>query len=207
MNCYVPLSLFAACTACLQAQVLFTYEFPGADPAGDATVPSAVGLSLAPLGRVNVGSASQTDVFTSSHWTTAAGRDPGEYVSLSLSPQVGYGLTLGSLSWDTSRTSTGPQKGAVELFVDGTSWASTGELSIGTTMSPQQFDFADVSLSPAQTAEFRFFGWGASSTGNLRLDNVAGAGQVTVVPEPTPLALMAALGLLGFAFHRRRHDD
>jgi len=187
----------------LRAQVLFTYDFNGPDPAGDAAVPSVTHLALSPFARVNVGVASQVDVFSSSHWTTGPARDPSEFVSFTLQPEVGYELQLAGLQWDTSRSTSGPQSGKVELLKNGASMEFSENFAIGTTAGTQLFDFGDLTAAASDTMEFRFYGWDASSTGNLRLDNVSGIGAVAMIPEPRACALAAGAGLLAFAIHRR----
>ncbi len=93
----------------VHAQVLFTYEFPGSDPGGDATVPAPEHLTLSAFSRTQVNAASQIDAFSSSQWTQGAEQDPNEFVSFAFRPDIGYEVALTSLSWDTSRSSTGPQ--------------------------------------------------------------------------------------------------
>ena len=188
----------------LQAQVLFTYDFAGADPGGDAAVPSVTHLALSPFARVNVGVASQADVFASSHWTTDVTRDPGEFVSLTLQPEEGYELHLTGLQWDHSRTTSGPKTGEAELLKNGSSLALSGGFTVGTTTATEMFELGEAMATANDTLEFRFYGWDASSTGNLRLDNVSGLGTVVAtIPEPSAYAMAAGTGLLAFAIHRR----
>ena len=191
----------------VHAQVLFTYTFPGADPAGDASAPTADHLTISPFARANVSAASQNDAFTSSRWTQTSTQDPAEYVSFSFRPDTGYELAVTSLHWDTSRSSTGPQIGRVELFRNGLSLSTSPTFAVGTTSVPQSFDFSPASGTASDLFEFRFYGWQASGTGNLRLDNVAVAGAVTPIPEPPASGLVLATGLIGFAvrlFRRNR---
>jgi len=204
MREFVTVIAVASLFSPLQAQVLFTYDFAGADPGGDATVPSVAHLSLSPFARVNVGVASQIDVFASSHWTTGVTRDPGEFVSFTLQPEEGYELHLTGLQWEHSRTTSGPKSGETELLKNGSSLALSGLLAIETTTANSAFDFLEATATAHDTLEFRFYGWDASSTGNLRLDNVSGLGTVVAtIPEPSACALAAGTGLLAFAIHRR----
>jgi len=186
----------------LNGQVLFTYDFAGADPAGDALVPSVEHLTFSPFTRVNVGAVSQSDMFSSSHWNTGQ-VDLSEYVSFTLKPETGYSLRLESLQYDVSRSTSGPQSGRVSVLKDGSVIESSVDYTIDTAMTGRTFDFSDVTVRDWETLEFRFYGWNAASTGNLRLDNVSGFGQVTPVPEPSALAAAAAGGLLALAIHRR----
>ena len=136
--------------------------------------------------------------------TTGASRDPGEFVSFTLQPETGYELHLAGLQWDCSRTTSGPKTSEAELLKNGASLALSGSFTVGTSMANELFDFSDATATASDTLEFRFYGWDASSTGNLRLDNVSGLGTVVpTVPEPAAYALAAATGLLAFAIHRR----
>jgi hypothetical protein len=187
----------------VQAQVLFTFDFAGTDPAGDARTPVADHLTVNPFTRANVNAASQADVFASSYWTQTSTRDPNEYVAFSFQAEDGFELGLATLSWSTSRTSTGPQTGQAELFRNGTSVAMSPAFAIGTTTSNKDFDLAGITGQGTDRFECRFYGWGASSTGNLRLDNVSVQGNVMAVPEPKTSALVAVAGLAAFALQRR----
>jgi len=188
----------------VHAQVLFTYEFPGSDPSGDVTVPMTEHLTLGAFTRTKVNAASQTDSFSSSQWTQGATPDPTEFVSFTFRPDIGYEVALTSLSWDTSRSSTGPQFSRVELFRNGTSFESSEDFSVATTMGPRVFDFTPTGGFASDSFEFRFYGWNASGTGNLRLDNVAVSGAITAVPEPSASGLVLASGLTTFVWRRLR---
>jgi hypothetical protein len=188
----------------VHAQVLFTYEFPGTDPAGDAVVPAPEHLTLGAFSRTKVNAASQADSFSSSQWTQGAAQDPTEFVAFTFRPDVGYEVALSSLSWDTSRSSTGPQFSKVELFRNGISLESSVDVSVPTAMAPRVFDFTPTSGLASDAFEFRFYGWSASGTGNLRLDNVAVSGAITPVPEPSASGLVLASGLTGFMWRRLR---
>ena len=188
----------------VHAQVLFTYEFPGSDPGGDAAVPAPEHLTLGAFTRTKVNAASQADAFSSSQWTQEVAQDPTEFVSFTFRPDIGYEVALTSLSWDTSRSSTGPQFGKVELFRNGISFEASEEFGVATTMGPRVFDFTPTGGLASDSFEFRFYGWSASGTGNLRLDNVAVSGAITPVPEPSASGLVLASGLTGFAWRRLR---
>lgn len=186
----------------VHAQILFTFDFAGADPAGDAQTPTAEHLAVSPFTRANVNAASQTDVFASSYWTQLPTRDPGEFLSFTFGPEAGYQLDLASLAWNISRTATGPQSGLVEVFKNGASLALTPEFAIGTTMATHHIDLAGVSGVGDDRFECRFYGWNASSTGNLRLDTVSLDGAVLAIPEPKTASLFAVAGLVAFVVHR-----
>ncbi len=203
MKEFVTMIAMASLLPQIEAQILFTYDFNGADPGGDAAVPSVPHLSLSPFARVNVSVANQEDVFSSSRWTIGSLIDPGEFVSFTIHPETGYGVQLDRLEWDTSRSASGPASGRVSLFKDGNLLENSADVIVDTTMDTKTFDFADMMACAGETIEFRFQGWNASSTGNMRLDNVSGFGQLVMLPEPKASAAAVACGLVAFAFHRR----
>ncbi|HNQ90055.1 MAG TPA: PEP-CTERM sorting domain-containing protein [Verrucomicrobiota bacterium] len=187
----------------LQAAGLLMFDFPGPDPAGDATVPVIEHLAVSPFARVNVGVASQADLFSSSQWTQAGALDPTEYVGFTLEPESGWQLVLDTITWDTSRSSTGPQWGQVALFRNGQSLLTSDPFAITTTLGSQSLDLADFIGDAGDLLEFRFHGWNATGTGNLRLDNVTVNGSLTAIPEPSSLGLMASAALGWLAWRRR----
>jgi hypothetical protein len=66
------------------------------------------------------------------------------------------------------------------------------------------FDFTPTGGFASDSFEFRFYGWNATGTGNLRLDNVAVTGAITQVPEPSASGLVLAAGLTSFVWRRLR---
>lgn len=188
----------------LQAAAILTFDFPGSDPAGDAAVPQVAHVFVNPFTRVNVNAVSQTDLFSSSQWTQSGALDPAEHVGFTFAPEPGWTAVLESVSWDTSRSSTGPQWGQVSLFCNGQSLVSSSPFAIGTTLGNQSLDLADFIGSDADLLELRFYGWSATGTGNLRLDNVTVNGSLTSIPEPSSLGLMGSAALGWLAWQRRR---
>lgn len=188
----------------LQAAAILTFDFPGSDPAGDIAVPTVAHLVVNPFTRVNVGTASQTDLFSSSHWTQGGVMDPAEYVGFTFQPESGWGAVLDTVSWDTSRSSTGPQWGRVEFLCNGHSALTGDPFAIGTTLGSQSLDLAGFMGGAGDLLELRFYGWNATGTGNLRLDNVTVNGSLTAIPEPSSLGLMSSVGLGWLAWRRRR---
>jgi len=74
-------------------------------------------------------------------------------------------------------------------------------------MASFTFDFINQSNIAAGTAvEFRIYGWNASGSGNLRLDNIAITGTVTSVPEPSVYALLGGIASLALVCARRVHS-
>ena len=133
----------------LHAQALFTFDFTGPDPDGDLSVPVVPNLAVSPFTRANVGATSAADVFSSSSWSTAVIHDPAEFVSFTLQPSVGYDLNLSALRWRTSRSTTGPQMGKVELFMNGVSLQAGEDYAIPTSMAVVMCSCRSSTPSPA----------------------------------------------------------
>jgi hypothetical protein len=199
----------------LMSSVLFVhaqiaiYEFTGGSTADNqfnevSAQPS--GATFGSFNRVNVSWNTGNDLFTSKSWSTGSTLDSTKYVGFSITPGSGMQLDLTQLTFQSSRSSTGPSSATVSLFLNNSDTA-TESLSFSppssTTSSSFTFDFTDV-LGASQ-AEFRFFGFSASSAaGTQRYDNVAAYGELSAVPEPREYAMVAGIGLLCFAAYRRR---
>ncbi len=193
--------------------VLGTYTFTGADPAGDLAVPTASGMTFGTLTRV--GGLSQTtlnDVFSSSTYSKSTSIDTGQYISFVATADPGYKLLLTSLSFDYRRTDTstnnrGPQAGAVrssfESYAAGSGTGST--FSPGTSsFATATWNFTDHTTAVDGNAQFRIYGWNATSpgssptTGTLQLDNITLQGDIIALAKLnaaiTPTASKALVG-------------
>ncbi len=175
-----------------QAALLGTYTFAGADPAGDASVPSAANMTFGGFSRVNVTASAVNDVFRRSAWTTGGARDTTEYVQFTLTPSLGHSLNLANITFDEFGNNQRPRNGFVEIFL-GTGLTSMGTqaFSPATSSANVNFDFSDFTTGNNEVVTIRFYGWNASNGGGqLSFDNVAINGSVlTAVPEPINMAL------------------
>lgn len=205
----VLIAFSAFCSA--HAQTLGIYNFP----ADITDVPTAEHATFTPLAGVNTSvtrlSSGQASI---SNWVTSdSAPDTSEYVSFTLQANDSYALDLTSLSFKSSRSSTGPAYFSVALFIDGVlretseSFESSSTSTTTSSMPEFLFNFDDTSdISATQLVEFRFYGWGGSSTaGTLRLDDITINGSVNAVPEPASFALLGGLAVIAFAATRRRH--
>jgi hypothetical protein len=177
-----------------------TYTFPGADPGGDAAVPTQANVTYGAFSRAGgVTFNSVSDVFSSLGWENTA-YDPARYVQFVLTPATGYSLDLASFTFTNERGPNGPANGRVTM-----SWADN---SINYDYSPSKntaqtltWDFNDFNAGVNTAVKIQFFGWGAKgNTGNdvtLDFDNVAFNGSV--VPEPVNVALGVFAGIFALA--------
>jgi len=128
----------------------------------------------------------------------------------SLTIADGFLYDLENVSFFGSRNANGPQKLALFFSQDaGTSWNQIGsDLTLaGTTWG--SFDFLDSANDYADwtgTVDFRIYAWnaGASTSQQLRLDEVFIQGQVTAIPEPSTFARLLLMGGAVWVFRRRR---
>jgi hypothetical protein len=151
--------------------------------------------SFSTFDRINVTYESGPDIFNSKSWNNSAVRDEAEYVSLSLSltnPNTFDNISL-TLTFDNSRSGTGPAIGEVMYKFGANSFSSAGTW---TTPTPSFANFSFTIPAPGNITEtfleIRIHGMSSSSAaGTLRFDNVKLAGAS--VPLPVELTSFTAL--------------
>jgi hypothetical protein len=193
----VGLLCFVASQSAQAGVLTGSYTFPGADPGGDATVPTQANMTYGGFSRANVSSVILSDVFASSAWSSG-GRDTTEYVQFILTPSPGYYLNLQHITFDSYISAAkAPTSGQVEIFL-GTGLTSMGSQTFTPGNTGVNFDFTDFDTANNQAVTIRFYGWGANSSGQgeMNFDNVAVFGNVNPVPEPVNVAL----GIFGGVF-------
>lgn len=133
-------------------------------------------------------------------------------VSFKTRPTSGYmanpasgATTLGSTATATRASLTGTFNYTLELIKDSTGNLFDISLKQGSTvlLSQNDTDLGSVAGTTIGGLGFRNFGSGSSQqfvTSGLTLDNVT----VSVIPEPSSIALLAGLGALGAVACRRR---
>jgi MYXO-CTERM domain-containing protein len=145
--------------------------------------------------------------FSSNNWSV------GDYYQIAVSTS---GFTDISLSWDQTRSGTGPSSFSVAVSTDGTNFttitsytvivnSTAGSISAWSSTGAVQSAFTTTISSIAAAADsatvyFRFVNEGTAATaGTNRIDNIVVNGSV--VPSPSALALLAVAGLVA---RRRR---
>jgi MYXO-CTERM domain-containing protein len=187
----------------------YTY---GAADAGDATAGtslSAFHALTATTWSTPAGNGSQYS-FSSNNWSV------GDYYQIAVSTS---GFSDIYLSWDQTRSSTGPSSFRVDMSTDGTNFstilasytviqagaAGSGTLSWSTSAANYQSAFTTTLASiagadDAASLTFRFVNLSTVAVGGTnRIDNIIVSGDV--VPAPGAIAL---LGLAGLVARRRR---
>jgi hypothetical protein len=220
----LSLILTAAVTTGIQAQqtvALWTFE--------DYTVPteSTPGTTLAGiLPEVGSGEGSGFHTIAATAWTTPAGNGSpkslnsnnwgiGDYYQFQVST---LGLMDIGLSFDATRSGTGPDSFRLDYSTDGENFATHATFTVlnnhadnGGTWggaSPYRpayflsYDLGSLTgLNDQSEVYFRLVATVAgAAAGTMRVDNV----HVTAVPEPGTLALFGGFGLLMLMFLRKR---
>ena len=175
------------------------FEFTGASTADNqfnAVTTAPVGGTISNLSRTNVSWVSGANIFSSSAWASGASIDTTEFLSFSVTPSVGQIGFVKSLSFDVSRSGTGPASAQVSLFGN-TAAADLSSLTFNpTVLTPPAFaavtfDFTDVISADPLT--FRFYGWGSSAgAGTMRFDNVSLTGAGANFPSSSAAAALTA---------------
>ena len=167
---------------------LGSYNFTGNNNSNDSNDSPAGVVSnviFTPMTRTNVAANNLTDTFGSASWTTGgSSEDPTKYVGFMVSPAAGYQLTLASISFEDSRSATGPTTVDLHNSNDGFGTSQPFQtFPVGTTLSsPLDYDFTDFTVGTGSTGEFRWLGYGGTGGGGtMRLDNIVLFGTITQV--------------------------
>jgi hypothetical protein len=173
---------------------------------------TAVGLNT--LSRVGVTGVAAGNSFNSTGWNnTSTFNQNSQYITFTLQPSV-LGVLVANLGFAINGSNTAPNTGRWGYSVDGGAFVLFPDFTI---FNPQLsslavFNFAPVFVAPGQNVEFRFWasgniainGGSASSSGTVRIANIAGNDLILNVPEPSAIVLIATgmAGLLAFLSRR-----
>ncbi len=141
--------------------------------------------------------------------TAANAITANDFVSITLSPELGYTLDLDSLSFKMARTSSGPTQAFLRYSLDGFAsdlWVTTS-LPTSFPGTPVTVNFPNNVLHDSITSPvtFRWYAYSAAATSHITgLDDVVFSGTTVLIPEPASLALLGLGGLL--MIPRRRRD-
>ena len=138
------------------------------------------------------------DIYCGSWSTSATFSTSGKYWEFSITPNYGYEIAISSITFKAGRTSAGPQKIQVQYSLDGFATGgitALGETTNANTSSLDLFTLTAIPPTTSQQITFRIWGYGASGTGNFRLNNIvingnvnstsgpgSGIGQVSLIP-------------------------
>jgi hypothetical protein len=203
--------MIVSCRGLLAAQLVL-YSFDGAS-GNENVFSSSLHADHASAGDLSRGSglgvSSGANAFSARSWSTGA-LDENDYYGFSLSPDVGYQLSLSAFEIDERRSGSGIGEWTVRTSLDGfTSDLSPGPISVPdntNTRSDQRLVFDGVMYSGITEAlEFRIYGYEAEgSAGTWRIDNVELFGGITAVPEPASWLAGVAMGLLAMGMRLRK---
>jgi len=154
--------------------------------ASDANLTASV-IAVVPATSAISYQTSPGDIYCGSWSTSSAFSATGKYWEFSITPNSGFKAAISSLSFSAGRTSTGPSLIQAQYSLDG--FASVGTTTLGetansNTSSLTQFSITGLPPATSNTITFRIWGYGASSTGNFRLNNIVVNGTVTSTAIP-----------------------
>ncbi len=113
--------------------------------------------------------------------TSSAFSTTGKYWEFSVTPKYGYQIIISSVTFNAGRTATGPAKIQVQYSLDDFTTngiTALGETANSNTSSLDQFSLTSIPPTTSSQVTFRIWGYGASSTGNFRLNNIVINGSV-----------------------------
>jgi MYXO-CTERM domain-containing protein len=227
INTILAVGAMAAVCGGVEAAVVAGWTIPTAIPASPATSGSNFTYGAADAGGAAAGtSLSGYHALAATAWSTPAGNGSasslssnnwsvGDYYQVSLSTASYVNI---SLSWDQTRSGTGPSNFRVDMSTDGTTFstilasysviqAGASGTSSWSSSGPVQSAFTTTIASVAgadgrSTLRFRFVNLSTvgTSSGTNRIDNITVSG--TLVPAPGAIALLGVAGLVGV--RRRR---
>jgi phosphatidylserine/phosphatidylglycerophosphate/cardiolipin synthase-like enzyme len=147
---------------------------------------TASAISVVPSSTISY-QTSPGDIYVGSWSTSSTFATTGKYWEFSIEPNPGFEATISSVTFKAGRTSTGPQKLQVQYSLDGFATAGTtalAETANSNTTSLNQFTLTALPSTTTNTVTFRIWGYGATGTGNFRLNNIVINGSVisTAVP-------------------------
>jgi hypothetical protein len=217
----------------------WTFQTSASTNALFARIAAGAGVSVTNMSAdVGSGTASGSHASASTVWSSPSGNGStnslasehwaiNDYYQFAANTTAGGGnfFTNLSVSFDITRSATGPSNFVFQYSADGSSYSSFGanfmvqtnggasgfsSWAPGTPASGYSISFDLSSLTALAndpTASFRLVDLSAPSgtAGTLRVDNFLVSGTLITVPEPSSLAL-AAMGGAAFlvAFRRRR---
>jgi hypothetical protein len=203
--------MIGSCQGLLAAQlVLYSFDGAGGNETGFS---SSLHAEHAIVGDITRGSglgvSSGANAFSAKSWSTGV-LDGNDYFGFSLSPDVGYQLSLSVFEIDERRSGLGIGEWTVRTSLDGfTSDLSPGPISVPDNTnirSGQRLDFDEATYSGiTEGLDFRIYGYEAEgSAGTWRIDNLELFGEITAVPEPASWLAGVGMGLLAIGMGIRK---
>jgi hypothetical protein len=155
----------------------------------------------------------QAGEYEATGWTQSETQSLDSAFIFTVTANAGYSVTFDAFSFDYKPQGNGPEQVGAwsDPATDGTGLIG----SIITFVTPdndaftatQNFlvDDETLTLTSGQTATFYILGYDARNPGrSMRIDNITLSASGGVVPEPSSFAMLAGLGVIGFAATRRR---
>lgn len=218
-------ALLTICALCatFAAQAVTVLEYDIASLNGTASLPAAPTTNLlnasslsysGTAGGAGVGQVGSTGWQVAANAAAVDPNGPQMYSFTVTSTAVDFDFSAASISFGASTQN----EGNMAVFANN---ALVGSVSLGdNAFSNQSISLASLgTVSTGNSVTFKLVGWGTADPGYLGLDTGLTPGtfqnlqiaDVTApggspIPEPHEYAMIAAVGLLGFAAYRRRRQ-
>lgn len=182
--CLFPFLLLTFSTYCQIA----TWNFNGNTLVPSSSAAGATVLDASSMGLSGTGSffTCNGDAWSPSNWSTNATIDiTDNYAEYTISADTGFDLTVTGLTLYSRRSSTGPTAYSIRASNDGFATnLISGSVTTSCNARGGTFPSAITVLS-GNSLSIRIYGYSASSTGNMRMDDVVIEGTVAASGGPT----------------------
>ncbi|RYE15313.1 MAG: hypothetical protein EOP51_27005, partial [Sphingobacteriales bacterium] len=130
--------------------------------------------------------------FNSTGWTTSVTLESTKYVTVTLTPNPTYALTLTQFTFDSQRSNSGPQTWSVRSSLDNfASDLATFQMVTGTNVYQDQVvNLAGVVTNVTNPVEFRIYAYNATTGGTFRVSDLKFYGSVNPSGPATSLSFV-----------------
>lgn len=135
--------------------------------------------------RSTVNCQNQANVLNSKNYPTSGSINTSSYTEFSITANVGYAVTLTSLSFKSARNDHGPAEGRVAHNYSGNFTTTYLNFDTDDSQITTTWNFTDITTASGGTVTFRIYGWDAeNASSTFYVDDVILNGSVVVAPIP-----------------------
>ncbi|MDA9554780.1 T9SS type A sorting domain-containing protein [Pelobium sp.] len=169
----------------LSAQILSQWSLTSTTTSATTSEANVTNSSISLSSGTIQYTASPSSIFASSWPTSTSFSTSGKFWEFSITSNSGKSMLLSSVTFEAGRTASGPPSIQVQYSFDGFSTAgiNAGTFTTSNTTTLDAFSLTNLpSSSLTGTVTFRIWGYGASSTGNFRINNITINGATSTLP-------------------------
>lgn len=162
---------------------LATWEFTGSSLSPTTTATGVTAINASPVGLTSTASffSCNGDAWSPSSWSTAATvNTAGDYAEYTISAATGFDLTVTGMTYTARRSNSGPTLFSIRTSDDSFAAEQIGG-SISTSCSGKGGTFPSaITVLAGNSLTIRIYGYSASGTGNMRMDDVTITGTAAL---------------------------